>query len=248
MNKWYTKMFEGPLGKYWLSISDKRKEVTDLQVSFLKDFLKEGLTLDHCCGPCRVSIPLSFYGPVVGLDLSRYLLTQAKKIAKQVNVKDLYLIRADMRYLPFKADVFDNVINLWTSIGYFSDEENEKAIDEIARVLKSNGVFVLDIANPEWLMRNFREKDWDEDDDHFSLQQRSVDWKKQRWKSRWIVIDKRTKEIHEISFDHRLYSLQELEELLSRYGITVTKVYGSFKKEEFDEANSNRIIILGRKE
>jgi ubiquinone/menaquinone biosynthesis C-methylase UbiE len=134
MSDWYKKMFEGDLGKYWLNLSDKRKEVTALQVSFLKDVLKKGLTLDHCCGVCRVSIPLSNEMPIVGLDLSTYLLREAKKRAKQAGVENLYLLRADMRHLPFRLGAFDNVINLGTSLGFFSEEENEMAFMEIVRV------------------------------------------------------------------------------------------------------------------
>jgi hypothetical protein len=105
----------------------------------------------------------------------------------------------------------------------------------------------LEIANPGWLIRNFRERDWVEEEKYISLQERSVDWKNKRWKSRWVVINKQTKELYEISFDHRLYDLQELGELLNEKGMGVTQVYGSFKKEEFNEAASNRIVILSKK-
>jgi ubiquinone/menaquinone biosynthesis C-methylase UbiE len=185
--------------------------------------------------------------PIVGLDLSIYLLQTAKKRAKQANAKDLYLVRADMRYLPFRSGVFDNVINFWTSFGFFSEEENEAVLREIATVLKSGGTFVLHIANPGWLLRNFRERDWMEDERYISLEQRSVDWKTKRWRSKWIVVNKQTKEIDEISFDHRLYDLQELKELLNGEGLETAQVYGSFEKEDFDEARSNRIILLSRK-
>jgi len=247
MNRWYKKMFEGNLGKYWLNISDRRKEVTDLQVSFLTDVLKKGVVLDHCCGPSRLSIPLSAHMPVVGLDLSMYLLQTAKKRAKQAKTRDFYLVRADMRYLPFKSGVFDDVINFWTSFGFFSEEENETVLREIATVLKSEGIFVLDIANPGWLVRNFREKDWMEEEKYLSLEQRSLDWKTKRMKCKWIVVNKKTGEIDEISFDHRPYDLQELRELLKREGLEITQVYGSFEREDYDEAGSNRIIILSKK-
>jgi len=78
------------------------------------------------------------------------------------------------------------------------------------------------------------------------LQQRSVQWKTKRCKARWIVINKQTKEIDEIHFDHRLYDLQELEELLSKVGLETTQVYGSFRRKNFDESKSNRIIILSK--
>lgn len=247
MNSWYKKMFEGKLGEYWLNISDQKREATELQVSFLREVLTEGWLLDHGCGPCRISIPLSTHRSVVGLDLSKYLLQRGKKRAKLAEANNLHLVRADMRYLPFKPEAFENTINLWTGFGYFSEEENEVVLTEIARVLKVDGKFILDMANPIWLIRNFREKDWSEDGDYLSLQQRSVDWKRKRWKARWIVINKETKDIDEISFYHRLYDLQELEALLNKKGLEPAQVYGSFRKDGFDEAGSNRIIILSRK-
>jgi SAM-dependent methyltransferase len=152
-----------------------------------------------------------------------------------------------MRYLPFQSGVFDNVMNFWTSFGFFSEEENTTVVREIATVLKRQGTFVLDIANPVWLLRNFKEKDWDQDEDYLSLEEHAVDWKSKRWKSRWIVVNKQTKEIDEIAFDHRLYDIQELRELLNGEGLKTTHVYGSFQKEDFDEAQSNRIIIQSRK-
>ena len=247
MNDWYKKMFEGRIGEYWLSVSDGRKEITDTQVTFLKDVLKMGLVLDHCCGPGRNSIPLSTYMQVVGLDLSMYLLQTAKKRYRQVGIKNLYLIRADMRYLPFRSEVFDDAINFWTSFGFFSEEENEKVLKEISTVLKSRGIFVLDITNPGWILRNFREKDWREEEKYLSLEQRSVDWKRKRMKCRWIIVNKKTKEIDEINFEHRLYNLEELKEMLNKEGLETTQVYGAFTKEKFDDV-SGRIIVLSRKQ
>lgn len=246
VSDWYKKMFEGNLGKYSLSIFDKRKD-TDMQVSFLRGVLRDGLILDHCCGAGRISIPLSTYMPVVGLDLSIHLLQTAKTRAMQANIADLYLVRADMRYLPFKSEVFDNVINIWTSFGYFSERENRKVLKEIASVLKSGGIFVLDVVNPGWLLRNFREKDWDEDEKYLCLEQHSLDWNTKRIKCKWIVVNKQAKEIDEINFDHRLYDVKELKELLKKEGLETTQIYGSFKKEDFNEARSNRIIVVSRK-
>jgi len=240
-------MFEGSLAKYWLNLSDNRKEATDVQVSFLKDVLRKGLVLDLCCGPGRVSVPLSTSMPVVGLDLSNYLLQTAKKRAKHANLQDLYFVRADMRHLPFRPRVFDNAINIFTSFGYFPEEENERVLKEVAEVLKSEGTFILDMANPGWLIRNFREKDWDEERNYISLQQRSVNWKTKRWKSKWIIVNKKTRQIDEINFHHRLYDVQELIELLDNHGLMTTQIHGSFRKEDFDEARSRRIIILSRK-
>ena len=248
MHDWYKKMFEGKFGEFWLKQIEGWGETSELQASFLREILEKGLTLDHCCGPGRISVLLADSMPVVGLDLSRFFLQAAKKKAKQAGRENFYLIRADMRHLPFKHGVFDNVMNLWTSFGYFSDEENRMVIREVSRVLQSGGTFVLDMFNPGWMVRNFRERDWDENGQYLTLEERSIHWKEKKLKTRWIIVDKRNGEINEITIDLKLYDLEELKELLGEEKLETVKVYGSFKKEEFNEAKSNRIIIISRKQ
>jgi len=246
MSKWYKSMFEAKLAKYWISLSDLRKEQTEQQVAFLKDIVPKGLTLDHCCGPGRLSIALSEDRSVVGLDLSRELLNEARERGKNANAKNLSLIRGDMRHLPFRPDVFDSVFNIWTSFGYFSDIENELVLNEILRVLRAKG-FVMDIINPEALIRTYQEKEWSEVEQFFLLEQRNWEWETKRMKCRWIYIDKASRELNEISFDHRLYSFSELQRMYEARGLKITDVYGSFAKEKFDSSKSERIIIVARK-
>jgi len=247
MNKWYKGMFEAKLANYWILLSDLGKEQTEQQVAFLKDALPKGFILDHCCGPGRLSIALSENRVIVGLDLSRELLNEAKKRGKRVNAKNLCLIRGDMRHLPFRPNAFGGVFNVWTSFGYFSEKENEQVLNEILRVMRAKGTFVLDIANPEALIRRYQEKDWSEAEQFFLLEQRNWEWETKRMRCRWIYIDKASGELNEISFDHRLYSFKELQRMYEARGLKITDVYGSFVKQKFDSSNSERIILVARK-
>jgi len=247
MSKWYKSMFEAKLANWWIRLSDMRKEQTEQQAAFLKETLPKGLTLDHCCGPGRLSIALSEDRPVVGLDLSRELLNEAKRRGRNASATNLNLVRADMRHLPFRPTVFDSVINVWTSFGYFSEPENEFVLNEIGRIMRADAVFVMDIANPENLIRRYQERDWSEADQFFLLEQRSWEWETKRLKCRWIYVDKASGESTETSFDHRLYSFNELQRMFEAYGLKITTVYGSFAKEKFDPSNSVRIIIGAKK-
>jgi len=247
MSQWYKSMFEEKLAKYWILLSNLRKEETEQQIAFLKDTLPKGITLDHCCGPGRLSIALSKDRSVVGLDLSRDLLNEAKKRGKNAKAKNLYLIRSDMRHLPFRPEVFDSVINFWTSFGFFSEQENELVLNEIAQVMKAKGIFLIHIANPENLIRIYQEKDWSEQEQFFLLEQRNWEWETKRMKCRWIYVDKASGKINETSFDHRLYSFSELRRLFEARGLRIRDAYGSFTKEKFDASNSLRIIMLAQK-
>jgi len=152
-----------------------------------------------------------------------------------------------MRHLPFQSNIFKNVINFWTSFGYFSEEENKMVLDEIARVLRKSGVLVMHIANPEGLIREYQEKDWSEEERFFRLEQRNWDWETKRMRARWICINKESGEINEISFDHRLYSFNELKSLYETEGLKVTEAYASFNKEELDTTRGIRMIIIAKK-
>jgi ubiquinone/menaquinone biosynthesis C-methylase UbiE len=249
MTKWYKTMFEAKLAEFWLRLSDLRKEQTVEHVAFLKEALpKKGLTLDHCCGPGRLCIALAQDRPVVGFDLSRELLREAKKRGKNAKAKNLSLVRADMRHLPLKPKVFDGVINMWTSFGFFSEPENQLVLEEIARVMRDQGVFVMEIANPEALIRVYQEKDWSEVEQFFMLEQRNWDWETKRMKCRWVYIDKARGKTYETHFDHRLYSYTELQRMFEMCGLKTTNVYASFSKEKFDVTRSTRMVLVAKKQ
>jgi len=247
MDKWFRDMFKGELGKYFLTFFDWRKDWTEKEIQFLEGALKKGLILDHCCGVGRLSIPLSSKRQVVGMDLSKYLLVEAKKRGREAGAENLWLVCGDMRHLPLRPNLFDDVMNFWTSFGFFSQEENEVVLKEIVGVLKEKGTFVIDIGNPEWLIINFQDKHWDERDDFYMLVERSFNWENKRNITRWIFIDKKSKKINEITFNHRLYSLQEFKKLYKKLGLAIQEVYGSCLKEPFEQTKSNRLVIIAEK-
>jgi hypothetical protein len=45
----------------------------------------------------------------------------------------------------------------------------------------------------------------------------------------------------------RMYSLDELKEVLSNYGFSVEQVRGTYEGDKYDKPNSKRILIFARK-
>jgi len=99
--------------------------------------------LDVGCGPGRHLQSFESLGfHPIALDLSATLLARARHAARAP------LIRADMRHLPIRPASCDLVVNLFTSFGYFStDEEHGSAIAEMASTLRRGGWLVLDFLN-----------------------------------------------------------------------------------------------------
>src|SRR5512144_2924498 len=87
--------------------------------------------LDLCCGSGRHSVPFAESGVApIGLDYSAPLLDLARR-----RDRHLFLVRGDMRSLPFSDGAFAAVVNFFTSFRYFLREaENLSVVAEIERV------------------------------------------------------------------------------------------------------------------
>jgi SAM-dependent methyltransferase len=101
--------------------------------------------LDVGCGAGRHARALAAAGArPVGLDLSRALLARARLTSPAP------LVRADMRRIPVRAGAMDLTVNLFTSFGYFSsDEEHREVVAEMVGTVRPGGWFVLDFLDAD---------------------------------------------------------------------------------------------------
>ena len=134
-----------------------KDEYTREEVNFLIRELnldKPQKILDLACGHGRHANLLADFGhQVTGVDLSQDFLAIARKNAKSQGVNVHYLC-ADSRTYSDPA-AYDCVIHLFSSFGYFSDEENEQVIRNIADSLKPDGLFCLDILNRDAFLKEY---------------------------------------------------------------------------------------------
>lgn len=242
--QWYTNIFND-LDSDWEAIVDMRD--TEKETGFIESTLpKKGLVLDLCCGTGRHSIDLCRRGwNVVGIDLSRNLLAIAKIRRDEAGVK-FPLVKADMRYFPFKEKVFNAIINMFTSFGYLpSETEDLKCLLEVHRTLRDKGRFLLDLANRDHIVRGFRERDWAEFAPYYLLEKRLLNTGNSKLTSNWIIIRKDTGETKSIVHTVRLYTLNQIHQLLSRTGLAVKEIYGGYESQEFN-LEASRMIILAQ--
>jgi SAM-dependent methyltransferase len=107
--------------------------------------------LDVCCGNGRHAIALESRGiAAFGVDLSPQNIELAKK---RSSYPDRFQV-GDARLIHFEQQ-FDLTTNLFTSFGYFlEDEENCKILKSCISQTAPNGIFVLDFLNTNYVKEN----------------------------------------------------------------------------------------------
>src|SRR3989338_6037455 len=98
--------------------------------------------LDAGCGSGGLTRKLGQFANVVGLDVSPLALSLAKK-------RKLRLIEGSVNSLPFFDECFDMVVS--TSVIYHRLVDEDKAIGEFYRVLKSKGKIILIFSEFFWV-------------------------------------------------------------------------------------------------
>lgn len=107
--------------------------------------------LDLGCGYGRVALPLLKAGfHVDGIDHSREYIRKAKQEAKKLRLPPRRFRVGNMIKLPYASKSYNKVLSFWNS---FNDlhfpRDQKKALNEIYRVLKSEGLGFLVLRDGE---------------------------------------------------------------------------------------------------
>lgn len=194
--------------------------------------------LDLACGPGRHALQLAARGArVVGLDLSLPLLSLARARTQGA----VGLVRGDMRRLPFRAGIFDLVVNLFTSFGYFADDAQHAAVVAGARALLGrNGVFVLDYLNDTAVRASLVPREERRvSSQHVVIERRIVDGGRYVLKEMHLLDDGR-------SFLERvrLFTADELTRLVEDAGFVVRHRFGDYGGGPTGP-DAPRLILMG---
>jgi ubiquinone/menaquinone biosynthesis C-methylase UbiE len=239
--EWYVDWFNSPY--YHMLYNHRNYEEASRFMADLCNFLQLGPhahVWDLACGKGRHAISLNRMGfDVIATDLAVNSIREASVSSNPT----LEFFVHDMRE-PFKVNFFDAVFNLFTSIGYFENkEDNSLVFDNVALALKRGGVFVIDFLNAKKIVETLNPA--------YDEKRKEVTFHITK-KVRGDSVVKR------IEFaDHgRSYFFEECVSLLrkndfdayaKKAGLTLEREFGSYKLEPFDEDTSDRLILLYRK-
>lgn len=244
-SEWYRTYFNEPYGEVYADYL-LGPEISKEEAHFAA--LALGLkahhrVLDCPCGYGRHMDVLTHAVPdVVGIDLDADCLRRGRQWMPGWRVA-----QGDMRRLPLGAAAFDAVMNLFNSFGYFTESENRTVLSEFARVLRPRGKVLIDIANPGPLIEIVT--DMPRTSQQVMDLRITEDWRYDEAASRLhneTCIELGGRRLHR-SYDLRLYSLDELDAMLAEAGLETAAVYGEFDGADYDEEESSRLMVVGRK-
>ena len=199
---------------------------------------KGAKVMDLACGKGRHSITLNENGlDVIGLDLSDESIVYAKQFENKKLAFDVH----DMREI-YKTDYFDVIFNLFTSFGYFDDEnDNFKVFDAVKKQLKANGIFVFDYLNAEKIVANLIPYEEKEIDGIIFKISKSIT--ENQFIKKEIDFYADGQDWHFEEYVKVLYK-KDFEQLIKQVDFKTKAVFGNYKLESFDAENSDRLILI----
>lgn len=229
---------------------------TEAKNALIENLLKEQrvhTVLDMTCGTGSQVFYLNERGyEVVGSDFSPALIKMARNKADKLG-KKITFIDGDMRDLH--VGQFDAVITIFNAIGHLTKADFEITLRNIYANLKDNGVYVFDIFNLQAIT--------DDTIDKFKMDIESVVNGVKIRNEQYSEIDRKnglltSHDRYTISkgegeletctntFSLQIYTANELQEMLAKYGFEIIHQY-DMDGNEFIADKSLNILTVARK-
>ncbi|MDH5367961.1 MAG: class I SAM-dependent methyltransferase [Cyclobacteriaceae bacterium] len=240
--EWFGEWFDSP----YYHILYKDRDYTEAHsfidnISNYLNFDPSQKIMDLACGKGRHSIYLNKKGfNVVGLDLSPANV----KFAIKYSNDRLQFFEHDMRNI-FRENEFDYVLNMFTSFGYFNTEqENQLAISNVAKGLKTGGQFILDFLNPYKVIHHLTPEEIKiKEGIEFHIT-------KEVNNEGYIIKNIKFDDIgSQFSFQEKVKAIRRKEFLLyfDNAGLEVEEIFGDYFLSPYDCDHSERMIFIAKK-
>jgi SAM-dependent methyltransferase len=236
-NTWFASWFDTPY--YHILYKERNYREAQVFMDNLTHYLnlpEKAKVLDLACGKGRHSIYLNQLGyEVLGADLSENSIAEANKNQNET----LHFKVHDMRE-PFE-DKFDAIFNLFTSFGYFENEEdNLTTLKAIKESLTEYGFAVIDFMNVTQVVNNLvAEEIKTVENIEFHIKR----YEKEGYIYKEIDFEDQGEKFHFIEKVKAL-TLKDFEELMEEAGIYLLDIFGDYKLKKFHKTESERLIMI----
>ncbi len=204
------------------------------------EFKKDWKYCDMACGKGRHSIFLNSKGfEVTGLDLSPNNICHAEQFENE----RLSFFEHDIREV-YEKESFDVMLNLFTSFGYFeNNEENQKAIQAMAESIKSGGLLLIDYMNSRKAIEEFST--------HYVKAVEGIDFYINKKIEKGYVFKNISFSDGGVNYKYeervKLLYLDDFESFFKNSKLKIEAVYGDYNLNSYDEHKSDRMVMACRK-
>ncbi|MEX2596059.1 MAG: class I SAM-dependent methyltransferase [Salibacteraceae bacterium] len=198
--------------------------------------------IDVACGKGRHSKYLCTRGfEVIGIDLSQNSINEAQEEFK--TDPKIEFFQHDIRK-PFPVSNCHYAVNLFTSFGYFDNEEEHlQALCNIHDSLMEDGVFVIDYLNTSEVLLNLKKTE--------TKQIEGITFSIKRYleENSIVKLIEVTDKEKKFQFEERVraFSKQDLERLLTRAGFEIKTTFGNYQLDPCTSESKRVIIVAIRK-
>ncbi|MFV8326299.1 class I SAM-dependent methyltransferase [Flavobacterium sp. ZS1P14] len=234
---WYTSWFDSPY--YHILYKERNYREAQVFMDNLTHYLnlpEKAKVLDLACGKGRHSIYLNQLGfNVLGADLSENSIAEASKNTNET----LHFKVHDMRE-PFE-EKFDAIFNLFTSFGYFeNDEDNLTTLKAIKESLSEYGFAVIDFMNVDLVLKTLVPEE--------TKTVEGIDFHIKRYLKdghiyKEIDFEDKGQKFH-FTEKVKALTLKDFEELMEEAGIYLLDIFGDYKLKKFHKTDSERLIMI----
>ncbi|UFH35274.1 class I SAM-dependent methyltransferase [Flavobacterium acetivorans] len=234
---WFSSWFDTPY--YHILYKDRNYREAQVFMDNLTHYLnlpEKAKVLDLACGKGRHAIYLNQLGfDVIGADLSENSITEASKNANEA----LHFKVHDMR--EAFEEKYDAIFNLFTSFGYFeNDEDNLKTLKAIKESLSEYGFAVIDFMNVHQVLDTLVPEEIKTVD--------GIDFHLKRYLKdghiyKEIDFEDKGQKFH-YTEKVKALTLEDFESLMEEAGIYLLDIFGDYKLKKFHKTESERLILI----
>jgi SAM-dependent methyltransferase len=253
---WWTTFFDDTYTSLWSStLSDDRTRADADGLTALTSITPGSRVLDAPCGFGRISRALASRGALVlGVDQSAAQIALAEQCRGDLDPTRLRYLQHDLRHplpLPPSETNFDVVFNVYSSLGYGTEDDDLAILRTLATALAPDGRFVLDTMHRDCVAARLSRGGPPGQrlpDGTLFIETPRLDPLTGRIETAWHWCGPSGSGTKQASL--RIYTTEQLVTLLSRAGLTVVSLHAGLSTTPFSPTGPDlggRVAILARR-